>query len=202
MEDNPVISVKLTFFTEYPSNWLYTNACIWSDDKTFFFVLMKKKKITIIMEMIGLQKHIEHVAVISTPNIVFCNWLLSQFLSKCILTVSNKFDCCNIFSAVLFVQKDKQLVQKQNKPTTKLSDAEDAVFIRLVLIHLHMIPALSAIHPSLSSLYIMYLNRKEMEVTESVVTMIKYHSWRLTGHQGPLTDTIHREWREGERGCL
>lgn len=38
-----------------------------------------------------------------------------------------------------------------------------------------------------------------MEVTESVVTMIKYHSWRLTGLQGPLTDTIHGERRGG--GC-
>lgn len=64
------------------------------------------------------------------------------------------------------------------------------------------------LHTSTSAaLYIMYPNRKEMEVTESVVTMIKYHSWRLTGHQGPLTDTIRRDWRQGRegkggRGCL
>lgn len=67
------------------------------------------------------------------------------------------------------------------------------LLIRLVLIHLHMIP-LSVIHPRLrQALYIMYPNRKEMEVTESVVTMIKYHSWRLTGLRGLLTDTIHGE---------
>lgn len=74
------------------------------------------------------------------------------------------------------------------------------LLIRLVLIHLHMIP-LSVIHPRLrQAVYIMYPNRKEMEVTESVVTMIKYHSWRLTGLRGLLTDTIHGEWRGRERG--
>lgn len=43
------------------------------------------------------------------------------------------------------------------------------------------------------ALYLMYLNREEIEVTESVVTVIEYHSWRLTGLQDPLTDTIHGE---------
>lgn len=99
-----------------------------------------------------------------------------------------------MFHTALFIQRDS-LSKRKNKFTTNLSDAEDAAFIRLILIHQHMIPAHLAIHPSQvpAVLYIMYLNGKEMKVTESVVTMIKYHSWRLTGHQGPLTDTIHRE---------
>lgn len=50
------------------------------------------------------------------------------------------------------IQRYNQLVKKLNKPASKVSDAEAALFIRLVLIHLHMIPALSTIHPSLSSL--------------------------------------------------
>ena len=52
----------------------------------------------------------------------------------------------------MFIQRDNQLVKKLNKPASYVSGAEAALFIRLVLIHLHMIPTLSTIHPSLSSL--------------------------------------------------
>lgn len=47
----------------------------------------------------------------------------------------------------------------------------------------------------------MYLQREEIEGTESVVTMIKHRTWRLTGNRGP-TDRAYRERvyeREGER---
>lgn len=101
----------------------------------------------------------------------------------------------------MFIRRDS-LSKRQNKLTTDSSDTEDAAFIRLVLIHHRMIAPphiLLYIRDPAAAWNIMYLNRKEMEVTESVVTMIKYHSWRLTGHQGPLTDTIRRERRSGER---
>lgn len=64
----------------------------------------------------------------------------------------HNLNCCDVFHPVMFIQRDNQLVKKLNKPASDVSDAGVALFIRLVLIHLHMIPSLSTIHPSLSRL--------------------------------------------------
>lgn len=87
----------------------------------------------------------------SAPNTVLCNWPVSVLYNYNLIE-SKKFDYCDVFHPILFIQRDKQLVKKLNKHASKLSNAEDALFIRLVLIHLHMISAFSAIHPCLSSL--------------------------------------------------
>ena len=45
---------------------------------------------------------------------------------------SHDFNYCDVFRAVMFIQRDNQLVKKLNKPASDVSDAGAALFIRLV----------------------------------------------------------------------
>lgn len=96
------------------------------------------------------------------------------------------------------MQRDNQPARQ--KPARDMSDGETAAhpapFNPSPYDSLSHTLSLRHTHPRLR---VMCLNREEMKVTESVVTVIKYHSWRLTGLQGPLTDTIHGEWKEAWR---